>query len=268
MLRSTLTWASVHTPSLPPDPLSLSRIPSAPDVPLSVPYLTLCLLPTEQSRRDDLESIGYMLLYFLRGSLPWQGLKATTKRQKYDKILEKKVSTSSEVLCKHFPIEFRTFFEHVRALGFDDRPDYDYLKRLFRDLFFRRGCTYDGIFDWDLLIPGMPPLHHDEDLLLEDGKQEERAKAKEDKAELIARYERRQDIPQVPLDYQTKLMGNQLDDDLGQMSSQLASTSLHGFGVQAHHSSVAQYSTAANNMFLNPITRSAGPTTQAAFFPR
>ena len=57
----------------------------------------------EQSRRDDLESLGYVLLYFLRGSLPWQGLKANTKKQKYERILEKKTSTSTDILCKGFP---------------------------------------------------------------------------------------------------------------------------------------------------------------------
>ncbi len=58
---------------------------------------------SEQSRRDDLESLGYVLMYFNRGSLPWQGLKAATKRQKYDKISEKKMSTGIDDLCKSFP---------------------------------------------------------------------------------------------------------------------------------------------------------------------
>jgi serine/threonine protein kinase len=105
----------------------------------------------EQARRDDLESLGYVLMYFLRGSLPWQGLKAATKKQKYERILEKKVSTSIESLCKNFPLEFRSFFEHVKSLGFEDRPDYDYLKKLFRDLFFRKGYTYDNVYDWDIV---------------------------------------------------------------------------------------------------------------------
>lgn len=57
----------------------------------------------EQSRRDDLESIGYMLMYFLRGSLPWQGLNANTKSQKYTRILQCKQATSTDVLIKGFP---------------------------------------------------------------------------------------------------------------------------------------------------------------------
>ena len=68
-------------------------------------------LGIEQSRRDDLESLGYVLMYFLRGSLPWQGLKAATKKQKYEKISEKKMSTPIEVLCKGFPPEFVTYFQ-------------------------------------------------------------------------------------------------------------------------------------------------------------
>ncbi|KAH0472512.1 MAG: uncharacterized protein KVP18_004718, partial [Porospora cf. gigantea A] len=67
-------------------------------------------LGIEQSRRDDLEAVAYVLLYFIRGSLPWQGLKAGTKRDKYDKIMEKKMGTPIDVLCKYCPCEFTKEF--------------------------------------------------------------------------------------------------------------------------------------------------------------
>jgi serine/threonine protein kinase len=63
----------------------------------------------EQSRRDDLECLGYVLIYFLRGSLPWQGLKAKTKKEKYEQIKDKKLNTSLEELCVGFPEEFAQF---------------------------------------------------------------------------------------------------------------------------------------------------------------
>ncbi|CAN0906835.1 Casein kinase 1-like protein 2 [Linum grandiflorum] len=108
-------------------------------------------LGIEQSRRDDLESLGYLLMYFLRGSLPWQGLRAGTKKQKYEKISEKKVSTSIEALCRGYPTEFASYFHYCRSLRFDDKPDYAYLKRLFRDLFIREGFQFDYVFDWTIL---------------------------------------------------------------------------------------------------------------------
>ncbi|CAM4747541.1 unnamed protein product [Rotaria magnacalcarata] len=108
-------------------------------------------LGIEQSRRDDMESLGYVLMYFNRGSLPWQGLKAATKRQKYERISEKKMSTPIEELCKGFPAEFTTYLSYCRSLRFDDKPDYSYLRQLFRNLFHRQGFTYDYIFDWNML---------------------------------------------------------------------------------------------------------------------
>jgi len=106
--------------------------------------------PAEQSRRDDLESLGYVLMYFLRGSLPWQGLKAATKKQKYDRIMEKKMTTPTELLCRGFPSEMAIYLNCCRSLRFDDKPDYSYLRKLFRDLFVREGFQYDYIFDWSI----------------------------------------------------------------------------------------------------------------------
>ncbi|KAL7585909.1 hypothetical protein Lser_V15G41841 [Lactuca serriola] len=108
-------------------------------------------LGIEQSRRDDLESLGYVLMYFLRGSLPWQGLRAGTKKQKYDKISEKKMLTPIEVLCKSYPSEFTAYFHYCRSLRFEDKPDYSYLKRLFRELFIQEGYQFDYVFDWTIL---------------------------------------------------------------------------------------------------------------------
>jgi hypothetical protein len=87
-------------------------------------------------------------MYFNRGSLPWQGLKAKDKKEKYKKIAEKKMSTPVEVLCKHFPAEFVTYINYCRSLHFGDKPNYSYLRRLFRELFFRKGYAADHRFDW------------------------------------------------------------------------------------------------------------------------
>lgn len=105
-------------------------------------------LGIEQSRRDDLECLGYVLLYFLKGTLPWQGVRAKTKKEKYDNIKDKKVETSLEELCQGLPEEFLLYMTECRKLKFEDRPDYSYLRKLFKDLFYRLGFEYDYIFDW------------------------------------------------------------------------------------------------------------------------
>ncbi|KAK2592414.1 hypothetical protein QQS21_009897 [Conoideocrella luteorostrata] len=103
----------------------------------------------EQSWGDDLESLGYVLLYFVRGSLPWQGLKAATGEEKNKMIKEKKESLSGEQLCEgHLPDEFAEYINYTRSLNFDDKPDYAYLRGLLHRLFISRGFSYDNVFDW------------------------------------------------------------------------------------------------------------------------
>ena len=86
----------------------------------------------EQSRRDDLEAVGYVLMYFLRGSLPWQGLHVNRGEDRYKKILQKKKGTSAEELCKGFPSEFVEYINYTRNLEFEADPDYNYLRGLLR----------------------------------------------------------------------------------------------------------------------------------------
>ena len=109
-------------------------------------------LGVEQSRRDDLESIAYVLIYFLRGSLPWLDTKPTTGKQQRDITLQTKMNTPPDILCSACPTEFSIFLSYVRGLRFGDKPDYDYVRKLFRELFVREGyhcnrpfaeCTMD-----------------------------------------------------------------------------------------------------------------------------
>lgn len=111
-------------------------------------------LGREQSRRDDLEALGHVFMYFLRGGLPWQGLKAATNKQKYEKIGEKKQTTQIKELCDAFPEEFNQYLTYVRNLGFEDTPDYDYLRDLFTQALKNLGEVEDGEYDWMKLNNG------------------------------------------------------------------------------------------------------------------
>jgi len=105
-------------------------------------------LGIEQSRRDDIESLGYLFMYFLRGRLPWQNLKAKNIKEKYEKIREKKIMTKIEDLCKGFPEEFGQYCSYCRLLKFEDKPDYSFLRSLFKNLFKSLEYEYDYQFDW------------------------------------------------------------------------------------------------------------------------
>ena len=116
-------------------------------------------LGIESSRRDDLEALGYILIYLSRGALPWQGLKAKTPEEKVQAIIEKKISTSIETLCKDLPCnsiiyeyvaEFLKYMKYIRETKFEQKPDYQYLRKLFRDLYLSKYNTLDFKFDWTI----------------------------------------------------------------------------------------------------------------------
>ena len=99
-----------------------------------------------QSRRDDLEAVGYVLLYFLRGRLPWQGIHVKKKEDRYHRIMEIKIETSPEELCKGFPQEFEAYIRYCRGLKYKEDPEYNYLKKLFNNVL--KGNS-EKMFDWD-----------------------------------------------------------------------------------------------------------------------
>lgn len=131
--------------------------------------------------------MGHVFMYFLRGGLPWQGLKAATNKQKYEKIGEKKQSTPIKELCEGFPgkkinltrrncvicnsfllcilifffytflhstEEFGIYLNYVRKLSFEETPDYDFLRDLFTKALKSMNETEDGVYDWMLLNNG------------------------------------------------------------------------------------------------------------------
>ena len=103
----------------------------------------------EQSRRDDLESVGYVLIYFLKGRLPWQGLKAKGKEERYMKILTKKKEIKSEELCKGFPFIFQNFVHYSKNLDYLEEPDYENLKDMFiKCINNELNDNFDFIYDW------------------------------------------------------------------------------------------------------------------------
>jgi len=89
-------------------------------------------LGIEQSRRDDLESIGYVIIYFMKAYLPWQGIKGVG--DKFTKIMEKKLQIPTEVLCKGLPDEISIYLNYCKGLRFEDKPDYEFIKGLFSKL--------------------------------------------------------------------------------------------------------------------------------------
>ena len=102
----------------------------------------------EPSRRDDLQSIAYVLLYLMKGNLPWQGMNASSRLEKYRFIMDKKVAVSDEELCFGLPDEFKELLQYAKQLAFDDTPDYQYLRNRFRGLMVRNEWNMDLAYDW------------------------------------------------------------------------------------------------------------------------
>ena len=102
----------------------------------------------EQSRRDDMEALGYVFIYLLKGKLPWQGIPAHDQTQKLAKIYEAKRKTSIEELSHEIPKQFGDYLSKVRKLEFDEEPAYAEYREMFRTLFKDQGYKFDYQYDW------------------------------------------------------------------------------------------------------------------------
>lgn len=88
----------------------------------------------EYSRRDDLESMGYIFIYFFKKKLPWQGIKISSSKKKFEKICNIKENICLDDLCKNIPTEFKTYIKYCRNLEFSEKPNYDFLIHNFEKL--------------------------------------------------------------------------------------------------------------------------------------
>jgi len=102
----------------------------------------------EQSRRDDMEALAYLFIYFMRGKLPWSGIKVKSEDERFSKVGQIKRKTPPEVLCKGMPEEFPNYLKAVKKLRFDEAPNYKALRKPFEDLMSKKGYVNDNVFDW------------------------------------------------------------------------------------------------------------------------
>ena len=103
----------------------------------------------EQARRDDIESIAFNLIYFAKGKLPWQGVKTKNKKEKHKKIMESKLAYSPDILCSNLPEEFVKLLKYSRKLEFEQEPDYQSIKLMFKNYIVKNGGVMDMEFDWE-----------------------------------------------------------------------------------------------------------------------
>ncbi|OWF34818.1 Casein kinase I isoform delta-A [Mizuhopecten yessoensis] len=104
----------------------------------------------QQSRRDDMESLGYMLVYFLKGKLPWQEVNSKVNGTMLAKTLQIKQSTTLDDLCEGLPVEYSQYLNISRSLQFEEKPDYSRLRSIFRNAFQRQNLLSNYMFDWNV----------------------------------------------------------------------------------------------------------------------
>jgi len=140
------------------DPNTLAHAPFQKDVDI-IGTPRFCSINTlkgfTQSRRDDIESLGYVIIYIAKGTLPWASIKSDNQEGLYNRILEVKSETTPEKLCKGLPPQFLEYINYARRMTFEQEPDYKYLRNLFLTALQNYGGKMDYCYDWDNSINNM-----------------------------------------------------------------------------------------------------------------
>lgn len=112
----------------------------------------------ELSRRDDLESIAYSIIYLAKGKLPWQGLGISDSDEKCRQVYKLK-KQSPDKICGGLPAPFAAFLKYCRGLAFHDKPDYSYCHKLFAGLLKEKGLKFDYVYEWTVIRYFYPRVH-------------------------------------------------------------------------------------------------------------
>ena len=153
-------------------------------------------LGMEQSRRDDIEALGYMMVYLLRGRLPWQGMINSKKKKKYERIKKVKMETKLTLLCAGLPEEIIKFIQYARDMRFEDKPNYSYLRGLLRKIASRNALKMDpNKLDWIVKEKKEEEKEEKKELIKEEKKEESiEEKVEEEKKETIKEEKKEEEI--------------------------------------------------------------------------
>ena len=116
----------------------------------TIKYISInTLLGIEQSRRDDLESLSYTIIYLLKGNLPWIGLKVKNKNEKIEKIMNMKMYSKLDEICDGLPKEFAIFLQYTRDIGFNQTPNYNFLRKIIENVSIKNKIILDNQLNFE-----------------------------------------------------------------------------------------------------------------------
>ncbi|KAJ3008056.1 casein kinase I [Thoreauomyces humboldtii] len=224
------------------DPRTLVHIPYREKKSLSgtARYMSIHThLGREQGRRDDIEALCHVFFYLLNSHLPWQGLKANSNRQKYERIGEVKQAVAIEDLGRPNPVEFGYLLEYARNMQFDEEPNYDGLCEMINQVMRRENLEDDGVFDWMAVLDQQRALKRQREearaAMSEEARREDDRREREERVERERSDRADQEMRRVAYEKQVLLASPKLRETMGSYFSTFQSTGSSAPAVKATH---------------------------------